>query len=72
MSTFTQSDYENVKAAYIALATGSRAVTVNWGDKSVIYGKANMAELKSLMAEIQNDLGESDGSFRIIQHSKNL
>ncbi len=74
MSIFTSTDLTNVKNAYLALATGERTVQVSWGDKTQVFQKADMPALKSLLAEIQNDLDttSADGSFRIFQRGKNL
>jgi len=74
MSTFTDAEYDQIKAAYLALMSGERTVSVSWGDKSIVFQQANIDKLRSLMNEIANDLSDSsnDGSFRIVQHGKNL
>ena len=75
MSIYTETDFQNIKDAYLALATGARTVSVSWGDKSQTFQQTDMATLRNLMAEISNDLaaaGSSDGSFRIRQQSKGL
>lgn len=53
---WTQAEADQVRAAIIALAAGTRAVTVSYAGppaRSVTYGAANLAELRGLLAEME-------------------
>ena len=55
---FTSTDLANVEAAIVALAAGSRIVSVTVGDHTIQYSEARLDRLKALrdeiMAEIQS------------------
>ena len=54
--TYTETDLANVRAAKLALATGSRKVSLSMGDKSITYGQTDMASLDLLEQQILNSL----------------
>jgi len=72
MALWTLEEYESVRAAVVALATGVRVVTVSYAGppaRSVNYAPANLDELRKLMAEMERSLvGVS--SFRRVSFSK--
>ena len=75
MSTFTQTDYEKIKTAYIALAAGERTVTASWGGGNTrTYARADMESLRALLIEIESDIANNtgSGSYRIARSRKNL
>ena len=53
---WTTTDRDNVKAAIMALATGSRTASITLADKSVTYTNTDMDKLKSLLAMIVADI----------------
>lgn len=61
-TVYTQADLTSVTAAIVALATGTRTVTVTYAGpptRTVTYGAANLAELRALQAEIQREVNSS-------------
>lgn len=57
---WSQSDLDQVKAAVLALATGTRAVSVSYTGppaRSVSYGIVDLAALRALLAEMQREIG---------------
>lgn len=53
---WTQADVDQVRAAVVALAAGTRVVTVSYAGppaRSVTYGAANLAELRQLLSEME-------------------
>lgn len=50
--TYTETDLANVRAAKIALATGTRKVSLSMGDKSITYGQTDMESLDILEQQI--------------------
>ncbi len=53
---WTQADVDQVRAAVIALATGTRVVTVSYAGppaRSVTYGIAELGELRKLLSEME-------------------
>ncbi len=59
---WTQSDADAVRAAVVALATGTRVVTVTYAGppaRSVTYQMADLEQLRSLLAQITLSLGTS-------------
>lgn len=56
---WTQQDVDQVRAAVVALAAGTRVVTVSYAGppaRSVTYGAANLAELRELLAEMERSV----------------
>lgn len=69
---WTQEEADQVRAAIKALATGTRVVTVNYAGppaRSVTYGSANLAELRDLLAEMEQSAGSAP-RFRRVAFSK--
>lgn len=69
---YTQSDLTQVTAAIMALATGSRPITVTYAgppQRSVTYGVANLGELRALQAEIQREVNGSP-TFRRVRYNQ--
>lgn len=58
-SIWTQADADAVKAAVLALATGTRVVTIDYAgppQRSATYGIVDLPELRKLYAEIVRSL----------------
>jgi hypothetical protein len=53
---YTAADRDAVKAAKLALATGTRVVTVQFADHSVTYQQANLGDLDALLIAIEAEL----------------
>jgi len=72
--SYTAIDLTNVQAAIIALATGSRKVSLSIGDKTLTYAHAQINELRVLRDEIQAEVNDTAGrnSFILTQTSKGL
>ena len=71
-TVYTQDDLTQVTAAIVALATGSRVVTVTYAgppQRSVTYGFANLTDLRALQAEIQRDL-QGTPTYRRVSFNK--
>lgn len=69
---WTQAELDSVKAAVLALASGTRVVTVSYAGppaRSVTYGAADLAQLRGLLAEMERSLSGSSG-FRRASFSK--
>lgn len=58
--TYTETDLANVRAAKIALATGTRKVSLSMGDKSIAYAQSDMKSLElleqTILAEVQTTI----------------
>jgi hypothetical protein len=63
---YTQADQENVQAAIMALATGSRVVSITMGDKTIQYGQADIDKLRALLSEIRVELNAAAGQRRYL------
>jgi hypothetical protein len=63
---YIQADQESVQAAIIALATGSRVVSVTTGDKTIQYGQADIDKLRALLSEIKAELSAAAGRQRFV------
>ena len=50
--TYTEANLTAVRAAKLALASGTRKVSFSIGDKSVTYGQTDMAALELLEQQI--------------------
>lgn len=70
---YTQSDHDEITAAIVALGKGKRRVKATINGKSVEYGQANLAELKSLRADIAAEIAAAAGAsddYALISTSK--
>ena len=54
---YTSTDLANIEAAILALATGTRIVSVSYGDKQITYSQSDLPQLKILKSDIQASLG---------------
>ncbi len=69
---WTQQDVDQVRAAVVALASGSRVASVSYAGppaRSVSYGAASLPELRSLLAEMERSLTGAT-TFRHVAFSK--
>lgn len=69
---WSSADVAQVRAAVVALAAGTRVVTVSYAGppaRSVTYGAANLGELRELLAEMERSASKTP-SFRRVAHSK--
>ncbi len=56
---WTQEETDQVRAAVVALASGTRVVTVNYAGppaRSVTYGDADLKSLRDLLAEMERSV----------------
>ncbi len=57
---YTQTDADNVRAAILALSTGTRKASITFssaaGSRTVQYANANLADLRSLLELIEGEL----------------
>jgi hypothetical protein len=71
---WTQADADQVRAAIVALASGKRIVTVEYAgppQRSVTYASAQIAELRSLLAEMDRQLGATSApAVRLVAFKK--
>lgn len=58
---YTETDLQTIEAACIALASGQRVVRLSIAGKEFEFGQAKLGELKSLRADIRNELNEATG-----------
>lgn len=71
-TVYTQADLTAVTAAIVALASGTRTVTVSYAGppaRSITYGIAQLGELRALQAEIQRDLNGTP-TYRRVSFAK--
>ena len=68
---FTQEKLEELEAAYQALITGEKEVSLTMGDKSVTYTKGNVRHLVALIAQGQAQLNPQPQNI-LIRTSKGL
>lgn len=71
---WTQADADQVRAAIVALATGTRVVTVSYAGppaRSVTYGATQLDELRSLLSEMERTASGTPG-YRLATTSKGL
>lgn len=69
---WTQAEADQVRAAILALASGTRAVQVSYAGppaRSVSYGIADLAELRALLAEMERTASGAP-AFRRASFSK--
>jgi len=69
---YSSTDLSNVQSAIVALATGTRVVTVSLGDKSVEYSKVDLSKLEELRKNIYSELHSSSVNCILIKTSKGL
>jgi len=70
---WTQADADAVRAAIVALAAGTRVVTVSYAGppaRSVTYGAAQLGELRALLSEMDRSLNASAPNFRRVTFGK--
>ena len=53
---YTQTDCDNIKAAILALAQGTRKVRLTMGDKQIDYSNTDLNKLRILLAEAEADV----------------
>jgi len=63
---FTPTDLTNVQAAIMALAMGTRTVTVSIGTKTISYSQAQLSELRALREEIVAEVGSAGGRAQFV------
>lgn len=71
---WSQSDLDQVRAAVLALATGSRVVTISYAGppaRSVTYGIVDLAALRALLAEMTRELN-TGATYRLASTRKGL
>lgn len=71
---WTQAEIEQVRAAVLALATGTRVVTVSYAGppaRSVQYGTAQLGELRDLLATMESSTSSTPG-YRLATTRKGL
>ena len=59
MAIWTQSDFDNLKAAYLKLAAGEKVVQVSIGGKFVRYQDAQIEHVRDLLSTMAAELGLS-------------
>ena len=59
---YTHQDLKNIEEAISKLQTGTRVVSVTYGDHIVKYADVNLTELLSLRNSIKKELGLRDDS----------
>jgi hypothetical protein len=59
--SWTEADLAAVKAARLALAAGSRVITLTVGGKTLQYAQSQDKELKVLYEEIKAEVGTAAG-----------
>lgn len=71
---WTSDEVAQVRAAIIALATGTRTVSISYAGppaRSETYGTAQLGELRALLAEMERSAGGKPG-YRLATTSKGL
>lgn len=72
MPAWQQSDVDQVRAAIVALASGTRVVSISFAGppaRSEAYGTASLDELRRLLAEMERSVSGSP-SYRLAEFSK--
>ncbi len=71
---FTSTDLTNVQTAIMALAMGTRTVSVSIGSKTVTFNVTQLSELRALREEIIAEVGNASGrsQFVLAQTEKGL
>lgn len=71
---WTQSELDQVKAAVLALATGTRTVSISYAGppaRSETYGIVDLGSLRALLAEMTRELGTGT-TYRLASTRKGL
>jgi len=69
--SYTSTDLTNVQAALIALATGTRKVSLSIGDKTITYAQADLDKLQALCDKIACEVNASAGvSFFVLSSTE--
>ena len=63
---YTQSDYDNIKAALLNLALGNRVVRVVVEGKVCEFGQADIDQLRKLLSDIAAELDAASGNNGLI------
>ena len=58
---YTQTNLEEIELAILSLAQGKRVVSISMNGRTVAYGPADIASLKSLRKEIKTELAKGRG-----------
>lgn len=71
---WTQEEIAQVRAAVLALATGTRAVSVSYAGppaRSVSYGTVDLPNLRAMLADMERSAG-SNPTYRLAATRKGL
>lgn len=68
MSTYTQAEVNEVKAALLALAKGDRTVAVRLADREETFQPADLEKLQALFVQMQADVAAATGVARPRQY----
>ncbi len=63
---YTDTDLTNIQTAIMALATGTRVVSLSIGGKTIQYGQAQLNELKALRDEIKSEVNSTAGRAQYV------
>lgn len=63
---YTATDLANIQAAILALAAGTRVVSVSVNNKTITYGQAQIKELQALCDEIKADVAAAANTKRFV------
>ena len=63
---FSVTDLSNIEAAILALATGTRVVSVTINGKTMEYGAADLNQLESLRRTIASEVNAAAGKARFV------
>jgi len=69
---YTSANLASVQAAILALATGTRAVSVSLGDKTIEYSKVDLSKLEALRQIIYSELNSNANRCCLIRTEKGL
>jgi len=64
---FTQTDLDNIDAAILELATGTKAVRVTINNKTIEYQETSIDQLQKIRAIVQADVGT--GATRVYAYN---
>jgi hypothetical protein len=71
---WSQADLDVLKAAILAIASGTRTITVSYGGppaRSETYQAADLAELRALLAEMERSVSTGQG-YRLVTTRKGV
>lgn len=73
---WTQSEVDQVRAAIVALATGTRVITVSYAGppaRSVTYHQTDLAQLRALLLEMEAALASPPSQmYRLVSTRKGV